>query len=198
MGRIKLLHDNAPAHKSHLVQEYLAKENAETLPHPAYSLDLAPYDLFLFPHLKKYLARRSFKSRSALGTAVFQCLAHTPKEVYRSAFLQWIGGLEECAAVEGEYLEQLKQDFVCLLGMKHTVPSYLLVPSYTCSLSPLFAKNSLQSTLTCLRFLVEGWGPVTLREMLWVSWFALQTEWDRGGGGGCRSVEPLVWEKEDF
>ena len=87
MGRIKLLHDNAPAHKSHLMQEYLAKENAETLPHPAYSLDLAPYDLFLFPHLKKYLARRSFKSRSALGTAVFQCLAHTPKEVYRSAFL---------------------------------------------------------------------------------------------------------------
>ena len=107
MGRIKLLHDNAPAHKSHLVQEYLAKENAETLPHPAYSLDLAPYDLFLFPHLKKYRARRSFKSRSALGTAVFQYLMHIPQEAYQSAFLQWIGRLLKCVAV-GECFEKLK------------------------------------------------------------------------------------------
>ena len=53
MRGIKLLHDNAPAHKSKLVQEYLSKENIQTLPHPPYSPDLAPCDFVLFPLSKK-------------------------------------------------------------------------------------------------------------------------------------------------
>lgn len=108
MRGIKILHDNAPAHKSRLVQEYLAAENIHTLPHPAYSPDLAPCDFYLFPHLKKSLAGRSFKSRSALGTAVFQCLSHIPKEDYRAAFLKWIERMQKCVAAGGEYFEQMK------------------------------------------------------------------------------------------
>ena len=48
---IKLLHDIAPAHKSKLVQEYLSKKNIQTLPHPPYSPDLAPCDIFLSFHV---------------------------------------------------------------------------------------------------------------------------------------------------
>lgn len=107
MRGIKILHDNAPAHKSKLVQEYLTQENVETLPHPAYSPDLAPCDFFLFPRLKKCLAGRSFSNRSALGTAVFQCLSHIPQSDYRGAFLQWIERLKKCVAAKGEYFEQL-------------------------------------------------------------------------------------------
>ena len=42
MRVIKLLHDNAPAYKSKLVQELHSKESIHTLSHPPYSPDLAP------------------------------------------------------------------------------------------------------------------------------------------------------------
>ena len=39
---IKLLHDNAPAHKSTTVQEYLKESGLDVLDHPPYSPDLSP------------------------------------------------------------------------------------------------------------------------------------------------------------
>ena len=39
---IKLLHDNAPAHKSASVQEYLKESGLDVLDHPPYSPDLSP------------------------------------------------------------------------------------------------------------------------------------------------------------
>jgi transposase len=47
-----LLHDKAPAHRSMLVQEEMAKQQNTVLPHPPYSPDLAPCDFFFFPRLK--------------------------------------------------------------------------------------------------------------------------------------------------
>ena len=40
--RIKLLHDNAPAHKSATVQEYLKESGLDVLDHPPYSLTCPP------------------------------------------------------------------------------------------------------------------------------------------------------------
>ena len=37
----------------HLVQEYLSKENLQTLPHPTYCLDIALWDFFLFPKVSQ-------------------------------------------------------------------------------------------------------------------------------------------------
>ena len=39
-----LLHDNAPAHRSVLVKDFLAKNNVTTLNHPPYYPDMAPAD----------------------------------------------------------------------------------------------------------------------------------------------------------
>ncbi|KAG5330275.1 SETMR methyltransferase, partial [Acromyrmex charruanus] len=50
---IFLHHDNAPAHTSLLVREFLAKNNTLMMPQPPYSPDLAPCDFFLFPKLKR-------------------------------------------------------------------------------------------------------------------------------------------------
>jgi transposase len=44
-----LLHDNALAHRSVLVEDFLANYNAMTLEFPPYSSDLAPSDFYLFP-----------------------------------------------------------------------------------------------------------------------------------------------------
>ena len=67
---IKLLHDNASAHKSTTVQEYLKQSGLYVLDHPLYSPDLSPCDFWLFPRLKEMLAGHRFESCS--GSKVFQ------------------------------------------------------------------------------------------------------------------------------
>ena len=44
--------DNAPVHNSILVTDYLTKMGIKTVPHPPYSPDLAPCEIFLFPKLR--------------------------------------------------------------------------------------------------------------------------------------------------
>ena len=56
-----MLHrNNAPAHVLLLIRSYLAKHQISVVPHPPYSLDLAPADFFLFPKLKTTLKGRHF------------------------------------------------------------------------------------------------------------------------------------------
>ncbi|GFO43443.1 histone-lysine N-methyltransferase SETMAR [Plakobranchus ocellatus] len=50
---ILMQHDNARPHTSCQTQDALRQLELTTLPHPAYSPNLAPY--YLFPQLKKYL-----------------------------------------------------------------------------------------------------------------------------------------------
>ena len=45
--------DNTPVHNFLLVTDYLAKMGIKTLPHPPYSPNLAPCDIWLFPKLRR-------------------------------------------------------------------------------------------------------------------------------------------------
>jgi len=53
-----LLQENAPAHRSALVKDFLAKNNVTTLEYPPYSIDVAAADLYLFPWMKSALKGR--------------------------------------------------------------------------------------------------------------------------------------------
>ena len=55
---VMLHHDNAAPHTAKVVTKYLCQEKVNVLPHPPYSPDLAPCDIFLFPKIKKDLKRR--------------------------------------------------------------------------------------------------------------------------------------------
>ena len=55
-----LLHHNAPAHRSVLVKDFLARNNVTKLQHPPYSPDLPPPDFYLFPGLKPALKDGAF------------------------------------------------------------------------------------------------------------------------------------------
>jgi len=57
-----LHHDNAPAHASLLVRSYLVQHRTSVVPHPPYSLDLVPADIFLFPKLKTTLLGRRLQT----------------------------------------------------------------------------------------------------------------------------------------
>ena len=87
---IKLLHDNAPAHKSTTIQKYLKESGLDVLGHPPYSTDLSPCDFWLFTRLKEMLAGHRFESHCGIGSAVYQCLQHIPKEDYQAAFWKWV------------------------------------------------------------------------------------------------------------
>ena len=105
---IKLLHDNAPAHKSSTLQEYLKESGLDILYHPPYSPDLSPCDLWLFPRPKEMLTGHRFESRCVIGSAVCQCLQHIPKEDYRAAFRKWVDRCKMCVEADGTYFEGVR------------------------------------------------------------------------------------------
>ena len=91
---VRLLHDNAHTHTSAIVTAFLKKGRVTVLPHPPYSPHLAPDELFLFPKLKSFPARRKYQSRQALGSAMHQYLIPVPKSAYRDNFKKWIHRLK--------------------------------------------------------------------------------------------------------
>ena len=105
---IKLLHDNTPAHKSATVQEYLKESGLDVLDHPPYSPDLSPCDFWLFPRLKEMLAGHRFESCCGIGSAVYQCLQHIPKDDYRAAFRKWVDRCKMCVEADRAYFEGLR------------------------------------------------------------------------------------------
>jgi hypothetical protein len=58
----QLHHDNAPAHSSHLIQSFLATYAIPVVCQAPYSPDMAPYDFWLFPELKRPLKGSHFDS----------------------------------------------------------------------------------------------------------------------------------------
>ena len=61
-GNWLLHHGNAAAHTSLVVREFLTKKNMTTVPHPAYSPDLAPCDFYVFLKMKLQLKGQRFVS----------------------------------------------------------------------------------------------------------------------------------------
>ena len=102
---LRLLHDNAPAHKARIVTEFLKAGKVTVLPHPAFSPDLAPSNFFLFPKLKFHLSGKKYKSRNAIGSAIYQYLMSIPIQEYENCFQKWIDRLKTCIRAEGEYFE---------------------------------------------------------------------------------------------
>ncbi|UYV64527.1 Cht7 [Cordylochernes scorpioides] len=81
-----LHHDNARPHTAHFVTSFLAKIGTEILPHPSYSLDIAPNDFFLFPKLKAVLKGRHFDTRDDIIEKSLLALKSIPKELYKNCF----------------------------------------------------------------------------------------------------------------
>ena len=65
-----LQQDNARVHTCKVATDTVERKGYELLPHPAYSPDLAPSVLLLFPNLKKDIRRCHFRSDEEVVTAV--------------------------------------------------------------------------------------------------------------------------------
>ena len=102
MRGVWLLHDNAPAHKSSVV-EAVRDCGYTQLSHPAYSPDLAPCDYYLFRHLKGHLRGTRFVDDDSVKCAVEAWLEGQSEDVYfQSLPEKWW----KCVELSGDYIEK--------------------------------------------------------------------------------------------
>ena len=80
-----LLHDNAPAHRSVFVKDFLANTNVTTLQHQPYSPDPAPVDF-----------QQLLRLRSALNGRRFCDGTDTIKNATEELKKLWQNGFQEC------------------------------------------------------------------------------------------------------
>ena len=82
-------HNNAPAHTSMLVREFLAKSKSVIRPQSPYSPDLAPAEIFLFPKLKILIYGKRFATIEEKKEKSKQKLLAMPKTAFQKSFEDW-------------------------------------------------------------------------------------------------------------
>uniref|UniRef100_A0A8C4PW97 Transposase n=1 Tax=Eptatretus burgeri TaxID=7764 RepID=A0A8C4PW97_EPTBU len=100
-----LHHENAPAHSSLIIRQFLAERNVPTLEHPPYSPDLAPCDFFLFPKLKGVIKGTRFPDVEAIKRAVTTEFRRIPEEAFQGCIEVWKKRTDKCVRLEGNYFE---------------------------------------------------------------------------------------------
>ena len=81
-----LNHENAPAHASLLICEFLTKHETTVVPQPPNFPDLAPADLFLFPKLKSSLNGCRFQTVDEIEENSIRDLRAIPQNTLQDAF----------------------------------------------------------------------------------------------------------------
>ena len=80
---VALLHDNARPHVAKLIHQFLEKLGWTTVPHPPYSLDLAPSDYHLFRALKQHLREKKFDDYEHLKNDLADFFDRQPLSFWR-------------------------------------------------------------------------------------------------------------------
>ena len=104
---ILLHHDNAPAHRSRVVVDFLARERIQEVGHPPYSPDLAPLDFFVFPNIKRMMRGIRYESPEAAVEAFTELIEGLPASAWSSCFKKWFQRMQLCIDAGAEYFEKL-------------------------------------------------------------------------------------------
>ena len=83
MGQVHLLHDNTRPHVASATRQQLEELGWITVPHPPYSLDLAPSDYHLFRALKNFLRDQSFADFDSLKRALETFFEQQPLDFWK-------------------------------------------------------------------------------------------------------------------
>ena len=93
---------SSPKNKSK--EEFLPTKQIVVLKYPAYSLDLAPSDFFLFPKIKEILKGRYFDDIDDRSNTM-AALKAIPQNQFQNCFEGWTRHWHRCIASQGEYFE---------------------------------------------------------------------------------------------
>jgi len=100
-----LHHDNVRAYSSLLIRSYLAKHQTSVVPHPPYSRDLAPAEVFLFPKLKTTLKGGRFQTIEEIQENAIREQRAITEGAFQESFQQWKKRWERCIASRRGYFE---------------------------------------------------------------------------------------------
>lgn len=100
-----LLHDNARPHISKVTLNKLKDLKYETLPHPAYSPDLAPTDYHLFKHLDHFFSNKTFTNREGVQNALSDFLDSKDTSFYESGIRNLVIQWQKCVDSDGAYFD---------------------------------------------------------------------------------------------
>jgi hypothetical protein len=91
-----LHHNNALAHSSLLVPQFLARKGISSMDHLPYSPDLAPADFWLFPKLKSEMKGKCFLDVEDIKSSVKKMWTDIPVQDFKNCFEQWPKCWEHC------------------------------------------------------------------------------------------------------
>jgi transposase len=100
-----LLHNNAPAHRSVLVKNFLAKNIVTTLEHPPYSPDPATADFYLFPRMKSALKGQRFCYVTDIIRNATAELKRLSQNGFQECFPHLDSRWQKCVVAQGDYFE---------------------------------------------------------------------------------------------
>jgi hypothetical protein len=86
------------------VQQFLAKNNIPSVPHPPYFPDLAPSDFWLFPMLKMGLRDRCLAMVEDIKENANMRLHAIKREHFHQRY-NWIDRWNKCVCANGKYFE---------------------------------------------------------------------------------------------
>ena len=104
-GEWLLHHENAPAHTTLSVRQFLMKNGMTTALHPPYSPDLAPCDFFLFPRMKRGLKGKCFQNVEEVSEKMTEALKAITLQEFQNCFEQWKKRWDKCIDSQGQYFE---------------------------------------------------------------------------------------------
>jgi hypothetical protein len=95
--------DNARPHTARKTFKFCRENCLEMASHLPYSLDLAPYDFFLFGHVQHVLEGAEFPSDETLLAAIQRALSDLTADTLRAVFAKWVERMNWIALNEGHY-----------------------------------------------------------------------------------------------
>ena len=100
-GQWHFYQDNALVHSSILVTDYLTKMGIKTVPHPPYSPDIAPCDIWLFTKLRGC----RYKTTEEIKEAVTKVIDILTQEDFHEVLQKLLERYNKCIAARGDYFE---------------------------------------------------------------------------------------------
>jgi transposase len=96
-------YDNAPAHKTLSVTQFLGQKSITKIEPPPHSPDLAAIDFWLFPKTKSALKWRHFQDTEDIQKNVTTALKAIPQQEFQKCFQKWQHRWTKCVDAQGEY-----------------------------------------------------------------------------------------------